>query len=106
MPGNRVRGLERAMKVASADEPVTEPDDGLDLLAGWTELRAKADADPKAPNQGAAAAPAEESAACCGVASGLVRMLGGEERKEQAQPRATESVTTAQPAVVEKAKSA
>ncbi len=71
-----------------------------------TGLRARADADPKAPNQGAAPASAAESGACCGVASGLVRMLGGEEKKEQAQPRATESVTTAQPVVVEKAKSA
>ena len=83
---------------------------GMHKMAGAqqaeTELRAKADADPKAPNQGAAAAPAQESAACCGVASGLVRMLGREEKKEQAQPRATESATTAPPAVVEKAKSA
>ena len=86
-----------------------------------TELRAKADLDPKMPNQGAAAAPATESAACCGVASGLMRVLGMEEKKEKgemtlAQIRRTyqtdsseppgREVTTAQPAAVEKVKPA
>ena len=86
-----------------------------------TELRAKADADPKVPNQGAAAAPATESGACCGVASGLMRMLGMKEKKEKGEMTLAEirktyqtgssepparGVTTAQPAAVEKAKSA
>lgn len=43
---------------------------------GGTEFRAEADADPNAPNSSAAAGPAAESGACCGVASGLSRMLG------------------------------
>ena len=47
-----------------------------------TGLREKADTDPKAPSQGTAAAPAAESGACCGAASGLLRMLGMKETKE------------------------
>lgn len=50
-----------------------------------TALRAKADADPEAPNQGAAAAPAAQSASCCGVASGLTRLLGGKDKKEKSE---------------------
>ncbi|MGH7946882.1 MAG: hypothetical protein ACREF9_18035 [Opitutaceae bacterium] len=50
-----------------------------------SELRAKADADPKTPNQGAAAAPAAESASCCGAGSGLMGMLGIKGRKEKGE---------------------
>lgn len=55
---------------------------------------AKVDAGPGAPNQGAAAAPAAESGACCGVASGLARMLGAKENKEKGEA-AVEKVKTA-----------
>ncbi|MGH8222147.1 MAG: hypothetical protein ACREQZ_04155 [Woeseiaceae bacterium] len=88
-----------------------------------TELRAKADADPEAPNQGAASAPAAQSGAGCGIASGLMRVFGMNEGKKQgemtlaeirrtyqtdssAQPPAAETMANAQPAAVEKAKSA
>ncbi len=76
-----------------------------------TELRAKAHADPNAPKQGAEAAPAAESAACCGVASGVARMLRMKERETgsgepPARGQAAETATAAQPAAVEKAKSA
>jgi hypothetical protein len=46
-----------------------------------SELRAKAEADPTAPAQGATTAPAAESGAGCGIASGLMRMFGGKEKK-------------------------
>ena len=86
-----------------------------------TELRAKTDADPRVPNQGAAAAPAAESGACCGVASGLMRMLGMDEKKEKGEMTLAEirktyqtgssepplpGAAAAQPAAVEKAKPA
>lgn len=47
-----------------------------------TGLRAKAEGDPKAPDQGAAAAPAAQSGAGCGIASGVMRMLGPKEKEK------------------------
>ena len=60
---------------------------GIGLVADMKMMKghAKADAEPKAPHQGAAAAPAAPSGACCGVASGLMRVLGVKERKEQGE---------------------
>ncbi|MEO8144522.1 MAG: hypothetical protein ABI654_09940 [Betaproteobacteria bacterium] len=84
-----------------------------------TELRAKEGADSKP--QGAAASPVAESCASCGVASGLMRMLGMDEKKETREMTLAEirktyetgsselpgtGATTVHPAALEKAKSA
>lgn len=45
-----------------------------------TGLRAKAEGDPKTPDQHAAGAPAAQSGAGCGIASGLMRMLPPKEK--------------------------
>jgi hypothetical protein len=47
-----------------------------------TEPGAKADADSRAPNQGAAVAPAAQSGDCCGIASGVTRVFGTKDKKE------------------------
>ena len=79
---------------------------GIGLIADMKVMkgfhRGKADAGPKAPNQGAAAAPAAEGAACCGVASGLTRMLGMKEKKGEmtlAEIRKTYQTDSAEPPV-------
>lgn len=61
-----------------------------------TESRAKADAGAGAPTQGAAAAPAAESGAGCGIASGAMRMLGMNEKKENGGTTVAESGKTYQ----------
>ena len=98
---------------------------GVGLVADMKMMNAfhrKADAEPKTPEQGAAAAPAAQSGAGCGIASGVMRVLGMKEQKEKgemtlaeiratyqtassAQSPAGEPVTTAPPAAVEKPKS-
>lgn len=103
---------------------------GVGLVADMKMMKGlhrKADTEPKAPDRGAAAAPAAQSSACCGVASGLTRMFGtGEKKKgemtlaeirrtyetgpsnppQQAQPLAAGTAATVEPVAVEKAKSA
>lgn len=60
---------------------------GIGLVADMKMIKghAKADSEPKAPHQGAAAAPAAQSGAGCGIASGVMRMLGTKERKEKGE---------------------
>lgn len=77
-------GLVADMKMMRGHQKAGAPQAGA-------ELRAKADADPKAPDQGAAAAPAAESGTCCGAASGVMRMLGMKEKKEQGELTLAES---------------
>jgi len=95
---------------------------GIGLVADMKMMKghAKADAEPKAPDQGAAAVPAAQSGAGCGIASGLTRMLGSKEKKEKAEITLAEirktyetgsneppaTAATAPPAAVEKPKSA
>ncbi len=63
---------------------------GIGLVADMKMMKghAKADAEPKAPDQGAAAAPAAQSGAGCGIASGLTRMLGSKEKKGESRDNA------------------
>lgn len=59
---------------------------GIGLVADMRLMRGrqKANAEPKAPEQGAAAAPAAQNAAsCCGAASGLLRMFATKDKKEK-----------------------
>ncbi len=70
-------GLVADMKMLKGDRQRT----GAQRAAA--ELRAKAEAGSQGPSEGAAAVPAAESGACCGVGSGLMRMLGVKETKEE-----------------------
>ena len=57
---------------------------GIGLVADMKMMKghAKADAEPKAPAQGAKAAPAAQSGAGCGIASGVMRMFGSKEKEK------------------------
>ena len=85
-------GLVADMKMMGGRKKAGAQQDG-------TELRAKADADPNVPNQGAAAAPAAQSGAGCGIASGLMRMFGTNEKNEMtlAETRKTYQTDSGEP---------
>ena len=67
-----------------------------DAQQAQSELRARADAGAGAPDQGAAAAPTAGSAPGCGIASGAMRMLGMNEKKEKGETTVVESGKTYQ----------
>jgi hypothetical protein len=62
-----------------------------------TAASTKADADLPPSNQPASSAPTSQGAACCGIASGLTRMFGSDEPKNNEALRPTDATATSRP---------